>query len=176
MQSLTQAQLSTIMQLNCKLVDNLRDLEKRMYIDRHITGSFKELINQFPSVLISGQRQVGKSTLLKHIAGEEYNYLTFDDPLLVKRVKEDPHLFMLDHPGKLILDEIQLAPELFPYLKMEIDRTGENWQIFIVRLTGISSDAACQRIHGRTNRYFESCRFYSARITKYAVCRSICTF
>lgn len=64
-----------------------------------------ELMGQFPSALISGQRQVGKSTLLKHIAGEDFSYLTFDDPLLVKRVKEDPHLFMLDHPGKLILDE-----------------------------------------------------------------------
>lgn len=97
-----------------------------MYIDRHITNSLRELMGQFPSILISGQRQVGKSTLLKHIAGEDFTYLTFDDPLLVKRVKEDPHLFMLDHPGKLILDEIQLAPELFPYLKMKIDQKEEN--------------------------------------------------
>jgi uncharacterized protein len=97
-----------------------------MYIERHITDSLKALMGQFPAVLVSGQRQVGKSTLLKHIAGEDYQYLSFDDPLLLGQARQDPRLFLMDHPGKLILDEIQLVPELMPLLKMEIDRLGRN--------------------------------------------------
>ncbi len=77
-------------------------------------------------MLVSGQRQVGKSTLLRHIAGEDYSCLSFDDPILVDQLKRDPRLFLLDHPGKLILDEIQHVPELFPLLKMEVDRAGRN--------------------------------------------------
>ena len=96
-----------------------------MYIDRHISKILDELRQQFSAVLLTGARQVGKSTLLKHIAGEEYTYVSFDDPQIIRQVKEDPNLFLLDHPGKLILDEIQLAPEIFPFLKMRIDEAGE---------------------------------------------------
>lgn len=96
-----------------------------MYIDRHLTDTLHTLIGQFPSVLLTGARQVGKFTLLKHITGDDYTYITFDDPLMIQQVKTDPRLFLLDHPGELILDEIQLAPELFPYLKMEIDHKGD---------------------------------------------------
>lgn len=96
-----------------------------MYIDRHISKILDELRQQFSAVLLTGARQVGKSTLLKHITGEEYTYVSFDDPQIIRQVKEDPNLFLLDHPGKLILDEIQLAPEIFPFLKMRIDEAGE---------------------------------------------------
>lgn len=96
-----------------------------MCIERHVSQTLEDLRQQFPAVLVTGARQVGKSTLLKHIACEDYSYITFDNPMIIEQVKADPRLFLLDHPGKLILDEIQLAPELFPYLKMEIDRIGE---------------------------------------------------
>lgn len=81
----------------------------------------RELIQQFPAILVTGPRQVGKSTLLQHI-GSEYRYVTFDDPMLLNQAKSDPTLFMLNHSGKLILDEVQYAPELFSSLKLAIDK------------------------------------------------------
>jgi hypothetical protein len=81
----------------------------------------QNLIQQFPTILVTGPRQVGKSTLLQHI-GEDYQYVTFDDPLLLNQARNDPTLFMLNHSGKLILDEVQYAPELFSSLKLAIDK------------------------------------------------------
>lgn len=95
------------------------------YIPRQIQAVLEKTIRQFPATLVTGSRQVGKSTLLKHIA-RDYSYLTLDDPLLLTQAKEEPQLFFLNHTGKLILDEIQYAPELFPLLKLHIDRQEEN--------------------------------------------------
>lgn len=79
------------------------------------------LIKQFPAVLVTGPRQVGKFTLLQHIS-EDYQYVTFDDPMLLSMAKNDPSLFMLNYSGKLILDEVQYVPELFSSLKLAIDK------------------------------------------------------
>lgn len=79
------------------------------------------LIKQFPAVLVTGPRQVGKSTLLQHIS-EDYQYVTFDDPMVLSMAKNDPSLFMLNYSGKLILDEVQYVPELFSSLKLVIDK------------------------------------------------------
>ncbi len=91
-----------------------------MWISRGITDYLKEAINTFPAVLITGPRQVGKSSLLQMI-GEGYEYITFDNPVLLQQAEDDPELFFLSHSPKLILDEIQYAPGLFPHLKMKID-------------------------------------------------------
>ncbi|WGE70715.1 ATP-binding protein [Actinobacillus equuli subsp. haemolyticus] len=79
------------------------------------------LITQFPAVLVTGPRQVGKSTLLQYIS-KDYQYVTFDDPMVLSMAKNDPNLFMLNYAGKLILDEVQYAPELFSSLKLAIDK------------------------------------------------------
>lgn len=92
-----------------------------MYINRHIEGLLNNSIRQFPAVLITGPRQVGKSTLLQHISAGKYDYITFDDPILLEQAKSEPGLFMASNSRDLILDEIQYVPELFPYLKMKID-------------------------------------------------------
>lgn len=91
------------------------------FYSRQIQPLLRSLIKQFPAVLVTGPRQVGKSTLLKQL-GEEYQYVTFDDPILLAQARNDPSLFMLNHQGKLILDEVQYAPELFSSLKLEIDK------------------------------------------------------
>jgi hypothetical protein len=90
------------------------------WIHRTITNHLVNTIKSFPAVLITGPRQVGKSSLLQMIV-EDYEYISFDNPLLLQQAKEDPELFFMNHPAKLILDEIQYVPELFPYLKMRID-------------------------------------------------------
>lgn len=96
-----------------------------MYISRQIQPLVSRLLKQFPAVLVTGARQVGKSTLLKHIA-KDYAYLTFDDPLLLEQAKQEPRLFFLNRSGDVILDEVQYAPELFPLLKLEIDKQQKN--------------------------------------------------
>jgi len=91
------------------------------FYQRQMQPLLQNLIQQFPTILVTGPRQVGKSTLLQHI-GEDYQYVTFDDPLLLNQARNDPTLFMLNHSGKLILDEVQYAPELFSSLKLAIDK------------------------------------------------------
>ncbi|WGE49349.1 ATP-binding protein [Actinobacillus equuli] len=88
---------------------------------RQMQPLLQSLIKQFPAVLVTGPRQVGKSTLLQHIS-EDYQYVAFDDPMLLSMAKNDPSLFMLNYSGKLILDEVQYAPELFSSLKLAIDK------------------------------------------------------
>lgn len=75
----------------------------------------------FPVVLVTGARQVGKTTLLRHLGGEDRAYVTLDDPLVLRLAKEDPALFMQRFPGPVLIDEVQYAPELLPYIKMAVD-------------------------------------------------------
>lgn len=77
----------------------------------------------FPAVVISGARQVGKSTLLRHLFGDKADYVVFEDYLDVENVRKDPEFFLKQHRHRpLILDEIQYAPELVSTLKRYIDR------------------------------------------------------
>ena len=71
-----------------------------MYIPRHLHLILATLITQFPAIMVTGARQVSKSTLLKHIAqsqGEYYQYINFDDSLQLPQASAEPMLFMLNH-------------------------------------------------------------------------------
>lgn len=87
-------------------------------------------MQQFPAVLVTGPRQVGKSTLLQHVA-QYYVYVSFDDPLLLAQAKQEPQLFLLNYPENVILDEVQYAPELFSLLKLAIDKQRRNGQFLL---------------------------------------------
>ena len=70
---------------------------------RHLHLILATLITQFPAIMVTGTRQVSKSTLLKHIAqsqGEYYQYINFDDSLQLAQASDEPMLFMLNHTGK----------------------------------------------------------------------------
>ncbi len=73
-------------------------------------------------MLVTGARQVGKTTFLKHISEAGRQYVTLDDPLVLALAKDDPALFMQRFKPPVVIDEIQYAPALLPYIKMEVDQ------------------------------------------------------
>jgi hypothetical protein len=75
------------------------------WIERTITDHLMKTINTFPAVLITGPRQVGKSSLLQKVV-ENYDYITFDNPLILQQAKEDPVLFLI---GEAVPDTISGA-------------------------------------------------------------------
>jgi predicted AAA+ superfamily ATPase len=93
-----------------------------MYIQRAIEPSIRSIAETFPVLLVTGPRQVGKTTLLKHIAEQGRTYVTLDDPLQRQLAVEEPELFLERFESPLIIDEIQYAPGLLPYIKMRVDR------------------------------------------------------
>lgn len=94
-----------------------------MYRNRLLSNRLLRLTENFPVVVVSGARQVGKTTLLKHIF-PTYDYVVFDASIDLEGARRDPDLFLLNHPTPLILDEIQYAPELVSAIKRLVDRAG----------------------------------------------------
>lgn len=97
-----------------------------MYLKRTLENSIKKATKTFPVVLVSGARQVGKTTVLKASEADERTYVTLDNPLLRDFAKTDPELFLERYSTPLLIDEIQYAPELLPYIKMIVDERKEN--------------------------------------------------
>lgn len=100
------------------------------YISRHAEATVNKAAQMFPAVLITGARQVGKTTLLKHMK-REVPYLTLDDPILLQSAIEEAGSFFKMTPPPLIVDEIQYAPNLFSYIKMSADESGKKGQFFL---------------------------------------------
>ena len=92
------------------------------YIKRLLENDIIENSKSFPVILICGPRQVGKTTILEKLSSNKLNYVSLDDPLERKNAKEDPSLFLENHKTPLIIDEIQYATELLPYIKMSVDK------------------------------------------------------
>lgn len=89
-----------------------------MYIRRNITDVLQKRAKNSRCLLLTGPRQVGKSTILKKNY-PNVKYYTFDDQILLFSAIEDPKLFIKNLPKPSILDEVQHAKELFPYIKIE---------------------------------------------------------
>jgi hypothetical protein len=83
---------------------------------------FSKAATQFPVMLVTGARQVGKTTLLKNLCETGRAYVTLDDPMVLSLAKQEPALFMQRFPPPVLIDEIQYAPDMLPYFKMEVDR------------------------------------------------------
>lgn len=101
-----------------------------MYTERTLGGHLAKASRQFPVVLVTGARQVGKTTLLRRMSEPKRTYVSLDDPRLLALAREDPALFFQRFRPPLLIDEIQYAPELLPYIKMEADeahRPGLFW-------------------------------------------------
>lgn len=99
-----------------------------MYINRIMESKLRYLAEHFPVVIVCGARQVGKTTLLQQIKKEngQIQYVTLDYPRIRSLAKEDPELFLQQYQPPLIIDEIQYAPELLPYIKIQADSRKQN--------------------------------------------------
>ena len=95
-----------------------------MYIHRQLESKFIRMSAFFKAVLVTGARQVGKTTMLKHLA-KDRTYVSLDDIDTLTLAKEDPKLFFMRYKPPIIIDEVQKAPELFPYIKIMCDETEE---------------------------------------------------
>ncbi len=94
-----------------------------MYIKRASEEAVLRISKTYPVLLITGPRQAGKTTLLKALAKKERKYVTLDDPDVRMLAKNDPALFMQRYTPPVIIDEIQYAPEILPYIKMDVDNS-----------------------------------------------------
>lgn len=101
------------------------------YINRNLEKVVAEVTKEYPVVLVTGPRQVGKTTmLLKMMEGTDRRYVTLDDLNERNLAKTDPELFLQMHKPPVLIDEVQYAPELFSYIKIHVDKThatGDFW-------------------------------------------------
>ena len=102
-----------------------------MYIRRSIEDVINRISSTFPVLLVTGPRQAGKTTLLRYLAEENRRYITLDDPDIRRIAKTDPALFMQRYKPPLIIDEIQYAPEILPYIKMIVDDNRQNGSFWL---------------------------------------------
>ncbi len=101
-----------------------------MYLKRTLENQILKASKAFPVVLISGPRQVGKTTILKNIETGNRTYVTLDNPMLKALAQDEPEIFLQRFKRPILIDEIQYAPQLFPYIKMEVDenkKPGDFW-------------------------------------------------
>jgi len=92
-----------------------------MWITRKYEKTLKTLSEQFPSVVVTGSRQVGKTALVQKVF-PDYTYVTLDIPAIAAQAENHPEAFIKSHPEPVIIDEVQYAPSIFTYLKVAIDR------------------------------------------------------
>lgn len=120
------------------------------YLNRNITQELEQSIETRPLTYLNGGRQVGKSTLCSHLPDNiKRNHITFDSPLVLATAKSQPAAFVDSLPNDIlnIIDEVQFAPEIFPYLKMKIDTNrlnGNDKQKFL--LTGSANLMAMPKL------------------------------
>lgn len=93
---------------------------------REATEAIKNITETFKVLLVTGARQVGKTTLLLSIKPKNMEYITLDDEVLRKQAEEEPKLFLESHPAPLLIDEVQYAPKLFSYIKINVDKENKN--------------------------------------------------
>ena len=123
-----------------------------VYIQRTLEKKVLDISEDYSCLLLIGPRQVGKTTMLEHLMeGSNRQKVTLDDVENRRLAKTDPALFLEMHPAPVLIDEVQYAPELFSYIKINIDNgaaPGSYW------LTGSQAfqlmDLAQESLAGRT--------------------------
>lgn len=120
------------------------------YIKRDMEKLINELNKEYSCILITGPRQVGKTTMLEHIDSSR-NVVTLDDLQERNLAKSDPEMFLKIHKAPLLIDEVQYAPELFIYIKIAIDKGAEPGSFWLTgsqsyKLMRLSQESLAGRI------------------------------
>lgn len=100
-----------------------------MYIQRHLEEQIRVASDCYPVVMVCGQRQVGKSTMLYHIKEENRHYVTLNDGNARRLAQKDPQLFFETYGSPLLIDEFQRVPSILLEMKRIVDQKaleGEN--------------------------------------------------
>ncbi len=96
------------------------------YIKRTLEEKIRQISGDYSCLLLIGPRQVGKTTMLEHLMeGTPRQKVTLDDTENRRLAQTDPALFLELHPAPVLIDEVQYAPELFPYIKIRVDQGAE---------------------------------------------------
>ncbi len=106
-------------------------MSEKRYFERTLAKEIDRISENFKAVLITGPRQIGKTTLLRHIAEDGRKYVTLDNRPDLLLAKNDPKGFLDMYTPPVIIDEIQYAPELFPYIKIFLDNSDKNGLIWM---------------------------------------------
>lgn len=122
------------------------------YITRSLEPVLRRAVKEFPAIVLTGPRQSGKTTLLKHLYEKSHRYVTMDFPDVCNAAKADPRGFLISNPPPIIIDEIQYAPDLLHYIKAQIDERRSERGMFL--LTGsqnlLLSERVTETLAGRT--------------------------
>jgi len=113
-----------------------------MYLPRHLEEKISHLGRQFKAVLVLGARQVGKTTLLRHLFPEA-RYFVFDPVQDLYDARQDPDMFLKSYHTPLVLDEVQYVPEVLAALKRFVDKSSQKGQYY---LTGSQNFAALRQV------------------------------
>ncbi|NLJ71225.1 MAG: ATP-binding protein [Clostridiaceae bacterium] len=97
-----------------------------MYLNRTIEKILAKTSKHYPVILVTGPRQVGKTTVLQEFAKDSHQYITMDNLLQRGLLETDPYLFFKNNQGPLILDEIQYVPGSFQTIKEKVDENGQS--------------------------------------------------
>ncbi len=121
------------------------------YIKRDMEEKIIALTKEYACILVTGPCQVGKTTVLRQLMTEDREYVTLDDMEERSLAKRDPAMFLQIHSAPIMIDEVQYAPELFSYIKIEIDKgaaPGTYWlagsQAF--KLMGLAQESLAGRV------------------------------
>lgn len=114
------------------------------YIHRSLERKFLKLNGVFKALLLTGARQTGKTTMLRHLAeGTGRTYVSLDTVANRRLATSDPDLFFQMYPPPILIDEVQYAPQLFPYIKALADASEDRGQFW---LTGSQHYAAMRSV------------------------------
>lgn len=102
------------------------------YISRTLEAVLEQAACEFPAVVLTGARQTGKTTLLRHLFGDRYRYVSLETPDIIASARADPRGFLQLYASPVILDEMQNAPDLLPYIKEDVDSQRERKGLFIL--------------------------------------------
>ncbi|NGX60673.1 MAG: hypothetical protein K940chlam9_00140 [Chlamydiae bacterium] len=116
----------------------------KRYISRTLESILKKAVKEFPAVVLTGPRQAGKTTILKHFFSGSHRYISLEPPDVRSSALADPRGFLELYEPPLILDEIQYVPELLFYIKEKIDQNRDRYGQYV--LTGSQNLLLLQQV------------------------------